>query len=69
MGRRAVTEPPVDVSFIRESFTVGDDGELLRRVAAKNGGEDPVYDNGGGALRVRLTFGGKRRTMDAARLA
>ena len=38
---------------------------ILRRVAAKNGGKGPVYDNGGGEFRVRLTFEGKRRTMGA----
>ena len=69
MGRSAQTEPPVDVGFIRQSFTVGDDGELQRRVKVTNSAEDPVYDNGGGALRVRLTFASKRRTMDAAKLA
>ena len=69
MGRSAQTEPPVDVGFIRQSFAVGDGGELQRRVAVTNSAENPVYDNGGGALRVRLTFGGKRRTMDAARVA
>ena len=67
MGRRVQTEPPIDVSFIRQSFTVGDGGELQRRVAVTNSAEDPVYDNGGSALRVRLTFAGKRRTMDACR--
>ncbi len=69
MGRRVQTEPPVDVGFIRQSFTVGDGGALQRRVAVTNSAEDPVYDNGGGALRVRLTFAGKRRTLDAARVA
>ena len=71
MGRGPITEPPIPASFIAASFAVRQDGALIRVSSARGDliGESATYRDGDGVLRVRLTYQGKRRTMNAAKAA
>ena len=71
MGRQAQTEPPIGVDFLVASFELRQDGTMVRSASARGdlAHEPAIYDNGDGVSRVRFTFKGKRRTMNAARVA
>ena len=71
MGRGCQLEPPIPASFIAESFTVRQDGALIRAASARGDliGEPATYRDPDGALRVRVTFQGRRRTINAAKAA